>query len=215
MLCNALRLGLQRGFLTNLWEMFSSILILIGILAVVHFHLGLTSLVIAFAGAPVLGTWMNAGYFFGISRRDLLPKWSMVSRRVIEKITRLRRPVLRSSVDGCDFLLRRQFHHCPHSWRCKCNCFFHPATHVRRHYYRCHHADDTPLAGLWRGHLSRRFALGPAHALRTMLGVFVFTTVVSAGLLLFSNKLLYWWVGPGIHPSFMLMLGLAVSGGIE
>ena len=45
---------------------------------------------------------------------------------------------------------------------------------------------------------------------RTLLGVFAFTTVVSGLLLLFSNKLLLWWVGPSIHPSFALMLGLAV-----
>ena len=45
---------------------------------------------------------------------------------------------------------------------------------------------------------------------RTLLGVFAFTTVVSGLLLLFANKLLLWWVGPSIHPSFALMLGLAV-----
>ena len=59
------QLGLQQGFLTNFWEIFSSILILIGILGVVHFHLSLTALVVAFAGAPVLGTWLNAAFFFG------------------------------------------------------------------------------------------------------------------------------------------------------
>ena len=55
----------------------------------VHFHLSLTALVVAFAGAPVLGTWMNAGFFFGVSRRDLLPKWSLVSITVIKKIASL------------------------------------------------------------------------------------------------------------------------------
>ncbi|MHB1857585.1 MAG: MATE family efflux transporter, partial [Acidobacteriaceae bacterium] len=83
------QLGLQQGFLTNLWEIFSSVLILVGILAVVHFHLSLAALVVAFAGAPVLGTWMNAGYFFGVSRRDLLPHRHLVSRQAIDKITRL------------------------------------------------------------------------------------------------------------------------------
>ena len=83
------QLGLQQGFLTNFWEIFSSILILAGILAVVHFHLSLTALVVAFAGAPVFGTWMNAACFFGVSRRDLLPKWSLVSITVIKKIASL------------------------------------------------------------------------------------------------------------------------------
>ena len=83
------QLGLQQGFLTNFWEIFSSILILIGILGVVHFHLSLTALVVAFAGAPVFGTGLNAAYFFGVSRRDLLPEWHYVSREIIRKITSL------------------------------------------------------------------------------------------------------------------------------
>lgn len=46
--------------------------------------------------------------------------------------------------------------------------------------------------------------------IRTLLGVFFLTTVASAAMLLLSNRLILWWVGPQIHPPFLLLLGLAV-----
>jgi O-antigen/teichoic acid export membrane protein len=203
------QLGLQQGFLTNVWEIFSSILILVGILAVVHFHLSLTALVVAFAGAPVLGTWMNAGFFFGISRRDLLPKWSLVSRTVIQKIANLGvmffilQLVAAVSFSADNFIIARIL------GVANVTVFSIP----QRMFAVIATVVTMLMMPLWPAYgeaISRGDVHWVRHTLsRTMLGVFAFTTLVSAVLLLFSNKLLLWWVGPGIHPSLPLMLGLA------
>ena len=67
------QLGLQEGFRTNVWQLCASVMSLAGIVGGVHLHLGVPVLVLAFAGAPVLGAMLNGLYFFGITRRDLLP----------------------------------------------------------------------------------------------------------------------------------------------
>ncbi len=204
------QLGLQQGFLTNLWEIFSSVLILVGILAVVHFHLSLAALVVAFAGAPVLGTWMNAGYFFGVSRRDLLPHRHLVSRQVIDKITRLGgmffvlQLVVAVSYSADNFIIARIL------GVADVTVFSIP----QRMFSVITVVVTMLMMPLWPAYgeaISRGDMLWVRHTLtRTLLGVFAFTSIVSATLLVFSNKLLLWWVGPGIHPSFLLMLGLAV-----
>ena len=204
------QLGLQQGFLTNFWEIFSSILILIGILGVVHFHLSLTALVVAFAGAPVLGTWFNAAFFFGRSRRDLLPKWSLVSRTVIEKIASLGglffllQLVVAISYSADNFIIARIL------GVADVTVFSIP----QRMFAVIATIVTMLMMPLWPAYaeaISRGDMHWVRHTLsRTLLGVFAFTTVVSGLLLLFANKLLLWWVGPNIHPSFALMLGLAV-----
>lgn len=204
------QLGLQQGFLTNLWEIFSSALVLVGILAVVHFHLSLAALVVAFAGAPVLGTWLNAGYFFGVSRRDLLPKWHLVSRKVIEKIVSLGglffvlQLAAAVSFSADNFIIARIL------GVADVTVFSIP----QRMFSMIAVVVTMLMMPLWPAYgeaISRGDILWVRQTLvRTLLGVFAFTTIISAALLLFANKLIYWWVGPSIHPSFLLMLGLAI-----
>jgi O-antigen/teichoic acid export membrane protein len=204
------QLGLQQGFLTNFWEIFSSVLILIGIIAVVHFRLSLTALVVAFAGAPVLGTWLNAGYFFGVSRRDLMPKWNLVSRRTIEKIASLGglffvlQLVVAVSYSADNFIIARIL------GVADVTVFSIP----QRMFAVIATIVTMLMMPLWPAY-GEAISRGDMHWVRqtlarTLLGVFAFTTIVSAAILLFSNKLLLWWVGPSIHPPFLLMLGLAV-----
>ena len=45
---------------------------------------------------------------------------------------------------------------------------------------------------------------------RSLLVVLAVTSTVSGILLIMSHKLIYWWVGPRIHPPFFLLLGLAI-----
>jgi O-antigen/teichoic acid export membrane protein len=204
------QLGLQQGFLTNLWEIFSSVLILIGIVAVVHFRLSLTALVVAFAGAPVLGTWLNAGYFFGVSRRDLLPKWNLVSRNAIHKIASLGamffilQLVAAASFSADNFIIARIL------GVADVTIFSIP----QRMFAVIATIVTMLMMPLWPAYgeaVSRGDMHWVRHTLaRTLLGVFAFTTIVSGAILLFSKQLLLWWVGPSIHPPFLLMVGLAV-----
>ena len=204
------QLGLQQGFLTNLWQILSSIMILVGILAVIHFHFSLTVLVVAFAGAPVLGTAMNVAYFFGVSRRDLLPRWNLVSQKTLAQIAKLGglffvlQLVGAFAMSADNFIVARIL----------------GVSHVtvfaipERMFSVIIIISGMLMAPLWPAYgeaISRGDMVWVRHTLsRTLLGVFVLTAIASAVLLLLSNKLLLWWVGPQIHPPFLLMLGLAI-----
>lgn len=204
------QLGLQQGFLTNLWEIFSSVLILIGIVAVVHFQLSLAALVLAFAGAPVLGTWLNAGCFFGVLRRDLMPRWNLISRQTIGKIVKLGslffvlQLVAAASFSADNFIIARIL------GVSNVTIFSVP----QRMFAVIATIVTMLMMPLWPAY-GEAISRGDTHWVRqtltrTLLGVFAFTTLVSGGVLLFANRLLFLWVGPAIHPSFPLLLGLAV-----
>lgn len=80
------QMGLQKGFVANLWQMIGSVLGLIAVLSVIHFELGLPSLVGAMAGAPVLVAWFNGVLFFGKAQAEIRPNWTFVCREAMKKI---------------------------------------------------------------------------------------------------------------------------------
>ncbi|MHB8354319.1 MAG: lipopolysaccharide biosynthesis protein [Burkholderiales bacterium] len=204
------QLGLQQGFLTNLWQVGSSIMALVGILVVIHFHLGLSSLVVAFAGAPVLGTAMNVGYFFGISRRDLRPRAHLVSQKTLTRIAKLGGLFFVLQLVGAFAMSADNFIIARILGVADVTVFSIP----QRMFSVIILVSGVLMAPLWPAYgeaISRGDMPWVRHTLtRTLLGVFVLTTVVSAVLLLLSNRLILWWVGPSIHPTFLLMLGLAI-----
>ncbi len=72
------QMGLQMGFLSNFWQILSSLLTLGAVLLVVHLKLGLPLLVLAQAGMPVAIGLMNGIVFFGGRFRSLAPNISNV-----------------------------------------------------------------------------------------------------------------------------------------
>jgi O-antigen/teichoic acid export membrane protein len=82
------QMGLQMGFVANLWQMVGSVLGLIAVLLVIHFELGLPWLVGAMAGVPVLVASLNGMLFFGRVRFDIRPDWTLVCREAMKKIAR-------------------------------------------------------------------------------------------------------------------------------
>ncbi len=204
------QLGLQQGFRTNVWQVFSSILILIGILAVVHFRLSLPMLVVALAGAPVLGTAFNALHFFGSSRRDLLPRWHLVSRKTIQQIAKLGalffvlQVVVAISFSADNFIVARTL------GAASVTVFSIPD----RMFGMLTLLVTMLVTPLWPAY-GEAISRGDMHwvrrtLVRTLVGVLGLTTVASAALLLLANRIILWWVGPTIHPPFQLLLGLAI-----
>lgn len=204
------QLGLQQGFRTNIWQVLSSFMALAGVLIAIHLHASLPILVIALAGAPILGTAMNALYFFGISRRDLLPQWRMVSPEVISRITKLGglffvlQLVAAISYSADNFIVARTL------GAADVAMFSIPQ--------RLFAVIATPVTMLlvpfWPayGEASSRgdIAWIRRTLVRTLLVAFAATSIACVGLLLASNKIILWWVGPQIRPPFFLMLGFAV-----
>ena len=204
------QLGLQQGFRTNIWQVLSSVMALAGVLTAIHLRCGLPALVMALAGLPVLGTAMNAFYFFGISRRDLLPRWCLVSSDVISQITRLGglffilQLVAAISYSADNFVVARTL------GAADVTMFSIP----QRLFTVIAIPVTMFLVPFWPayGEASSRGDLSWIRRtlVRTLLSVFALTSIASAALLLASNRIIFWWVGPQIHPPFQLMLGFAV-----
>lgn len=80
------QMGLQSGFVANLWQCLGSVLALCGVCVVIRLHAGLAWLVLAYVGSPQIAAILNGMLFFGVLRRDLAPAPRFVSRRAIEFI---------------------------------------------------------------------------------------------------------------------------------
>jgi O-antigen/teichoic acid export membrane protein len=204
------QLGLQQGFRTNMWQVLSSLMALAGVVAAIHVRAGLPVLVIALAGAPILGTAMNAFYFFGISRRDLMPTWRMVSPEVISRITKLGglffvlQSVAAISYSADNFIVARTLGAADVTMFSIPQRLFAiiavPVTMFVAPFWPAYGEASSRGDIVW----IRRTLV------RTLLVVFATTSVACVGLLLASNRIIVWWVGPQIRPPFLLMLGFAV-----
>lgn len=80
------QMGLQMGFVANLWQMAGSISGLLAVLLVIHFEMGLPWLVGALAGVPVVATCLNGVIFFGHTKPELLPEIKSVCVAAMKKI---------------------------------------------------------------------------------------------------------------------------------
>ena len=82
------QMGLQMGFVANLWLATGSILGLCAVLLMIQFEMGLPWLVGALAGMPVLMAFLNGILFFGIIKPGLKPKYCFICRKAMKKIAR-------------------------------------------------------------------------------------------------------------------------------
>ncbi len=69
------------------WQCVGSILGLIGILLVIHTQGGVAWLAAAFVGAPQLAALINTMTFFSVSKPEIAPRWSDVSRADLRTIS--------------------------------------------------------------------------------------------------------------------------------
>lgn len=75
------QIAMQQGHLGSIWMAVSSVLCFIALFAVVHFDRGLSWMVAAFYGAPVVVMAMNWTWFFLMFRPALRPRWRMATLR--------------------------------------------------------------------------------------------------------------------------------------
>ena len=83
------QMGLQKGFLANLWQCLSSLLTLGCVLFAVYTQVGLPWLVLAFAGSPLLASLLNSLLFFGWLQSDALPSPKYVSRTAMHRVAHI------------------------------------------------------------------------------------------------------------------------------
>lgn len=204
------QLGLQQGYRYSLWQLVGSTMGFIGILLGIWLQVGLPLLITAFAGAPVLATFLNAVHFFGFVRRDLCPSFLLVSWKTIAQIGRLGglffvlQVVVAISYSADNFIIARTL----------------GAVHVpeysipQRMFALVTMMSGMLVSPLWPAYaeaISRGDIDWAKRTLsRSLRLVFCATSAASIMLLLLSHKLLRLWVGPRIHPSPLLLVGLAV-----
>lgn len=80
------QLGLQMGFVSNLWQAAGSILGLISILVVIYFEMGLPWLVGGIAGAPIVAAFLNGLYFFSRVKPEIKPGFALICRSAMKKV---------------------------------------------------------------------------------------------------------------------------------
>jgi O-antigen/teichoic acid export membrane protein len=84
-----LQLGLQEGFLSNLWQLAGSVAGLLAVILFIHSQMSLPWLILALAGAPVIAALANTLVFLGWMRPDLRPRFKLVSSTSMRKIAKI------------------------------------------------------------------------------------------------------------------------------
>lgn len=83
------QMGMQQGFMANLWQCAGSVLSLLGVLLAIRLQAGLPFLVLAFAGSPLIASLLNSLFYFTWQYPGYAPSWQMVSRRMMKYVANI------------------------------------------------------------------------------------------------------------------------------
>lgn len=205
------QLGLQQGYLYGMWQLSGSVFGLVGILAGIWFHASLPLLIVAIAGAPVLSTIMNAIHFFGFLRPDLRPSIGMVSMETAIRIVRLGslffvlQLAVSVSYSSDNVILTRVLGPlavAQYAVPSRLFGFIGMLTSFL----------TTPLWPAYAEALERKDHRWIKRTLyRSLLLVGGASVAASTLLVLFAPSIIRLWVGPGIQPSVLLLVAMAMS----
>jgi O-antigen/teichoic acid export membrane protein len=204
------QLGLQQGYRYGLWQLTGSCAAFLGVICAIWLHMGLPMLIVAIAGAPVIATALNVLHFFGYVRPDLRPNVKDVSIDTIVQIGKLGglffvlQLVVALSFSADNLIIARVL-----------GAINVPEYSVpQRIFAIVAMLSGMFVAPLWPAYgeaVSRGDIAWVRRTLaRSVVLVLAISTVFAVLLLLFSRQLIFWWVGPRIHPTYLLLLGLAV-----
>ncbi len=204
------QLGYQEGFANGLWSGLGSFLELVGVLLAIHLKAGLPWLVLAMAGAPVLANCANGVALFGFQRRWLLPKWRYASLQAARRVLTIGilffvLQVAGALLSASDNIVAAQV--------------LGPAS-VAQYSVPMKLFNFAPLVltmfmmPLWPAY-GEAIARGDLSWVKKTLSRSVLTTLVvvvpmATLLVSFGRQVIRIWVGPQIHPSFLLLLGLGI-----
>jgi O-antigen/teichoic acid export membrane protein len=205
-----IQMGLQESYLPSLWQVCGAALSLGGVVIGIRMHAGLPLLLAAIAGAPVLAAACNTTQFFGFKRRDLFPTWRMVSYIHVRRVAILGglffvlQAVVAIAFSADGFIVARSL-----------GAVAVPDYSIpQRMFSLISIIVAMMVSPLWPAY-GEAIARGDVRWVRltlsrSLLLVFSGTCLASGLLLLFSRRLIFWWVGAHITPPTFLLLGLAV-----
>lgn len=88
-LIDNIQIGYQEGYKNSLWVGLGNVLGLAGVLTAIYLKAGLPWLVLAMAGGPLLGALLNGFFLFSYERPWLLPRWAKPSPAALKKVTHI------------------------------------------------------------------------------------------------------------------------------
>ncbi len=80
------QMGLQKGFMANLWQCGSSLLALVGVLTAIWMQAPLPVLVLAYIGAPLVISALNTLVFYTIIAPDIAPAPALIAKDALRSI---------------------------------------------------------------------------------------------------------------------------------
>lgn len=204
------QLGMQQGYINGLWQMCGSLVALAGVLLGIHFGVSLPVLVAAVAGGPVLSMLLNSIHFLIFNPYRIRPHYRYFSRDTITHIARLGTLffILQLSASiafsADNFVIARTL----------------GAVHVpeysipQRLFGFISMISAILINPLWPAY-GEAISRNDTHWIKTTLqkslfGVLAGASVAAVGLLIAIPTILHIWVGNRVHPSFILILGLAI-----
>jgi O-antigen/teichoic acid export membrane protein len=204
------QMGLQEGFLTNIWQLVGSVLSLLGLVIGIWLRVGLPILVFAIAGAPLIAAVSNGFFFFGIRRPDLRPQWRLVSIDATKQIISIGvlffilQVVVAIAYSADGVVVARAVGAVNVPEYVIPQRMFSLITMMVAMFV-------TPLWPAYAEAISRGDTIWVRRSLyRSMFLVCLVSTAAALLLLLASRQLINWWAGPTIHPPLILLVGLAV-----
>ena len=204
------QMGLQMGFVGNLWLMAESLVGLLAVLLAIHYKMGLPWLVGAMAGAPVLVAFLNSALFFGGVRPDLRPELAQVCRAAMQKVAHT----------GLLFLVLQIVFAVAYTSDNIVIAKILGAEAVTQYAVLAKLFGIIPLVlgmalmPLWPAYgeaISRGDGPWVKKTFYRSIKLATGFAAVAAGLLvIFANEILALWVRPGVRPTLLLLLGMAL-----
>ncbi len=204
--------GYQEGFMVNLWAAAGSVIALLALLLVIRARAPLPLLVLAIAGSPLITLFVNSAVVFGWQRPWLRPSWSHVKRDVSKDLVR----------NGFLFFVLQLAMAVGYSSDNLVLAQILGPEAVTQYAIPAKLFGTISIgcllisAPLWPAY-SEALAKGDTSWIRKTLLKSVFISVAFAltmnlMLLAFWSKVFSLWIGPNIHPSSMLLIGLGTWG---
>jgi O-antigen/teichoic acid export membrane protein len=208
-LVQRIQLGYQEGFWSNLWAASGNLLSLGAILAAVHLGAGLPWLVAATAGAPLISSFVNGVILFGRQRTWLRPRFSDIRATMWSRLLKT----------GFAFFVLQLSVAVAYQSDALIVSGVLGAAEVPQYavpmrvFLVLQVGLLLVLSPLWPAYgesLARGDIAWAERTLRRSLAVCVAISVPSAVVLAFLAKpLIRLWVGSAVHPSTLLIVGLA------
>lgn len=208
-LVQKIQIGLQQSFVASLWQCLGGILTLVALLVAIELQGSLFWLVSALVGAPLIASLLNTVVFFTLSRRDLTPKFDLVSTEIVRHMMRsgflfFLIQIIASLAYGSDSLIIAQV-----GGASAVAQYAVP----ERMFAMVSMLMQMVLAPLWPAYGEAISRGDHAWVLRTLKTTIVIAAALSifatSALVLLAPFLIGIWVGAAVKTSLILLLGLA------